>query len=97
VATTPMTQRNNLQPYSGKARWCKVRIETETAVYVGRMYLTDGKKRLSDVLCDERPFLNLTEVTINDCGSVESFVALNKNYVRTLRILQDVAEAMASC
>jgi hypothetical protein len=75
--------------YSAKARWSTVRIETEGATYVGRMYIPENKKRLSDVLCDERPFISLIDVMINDSEHVEPFVALNKGFVRMVRILNE--------
>jgi hypothetical protein len=58
-------------------------------VYVGRVYVPETKKRLSDVLCDDRPFINLTEVSINDTEGSEAFVAINKQYVRTVRVVQE--------
>jgi hypothetical protein len=72
-----------------RARWATVRIETDSASYVGRLYVPDSKRRLSDVLCDDRPFLNMTEVTINDSHQVEPFVALNKRFIRTVRVLNE--------
>jgi hypothetical protein len=66
-----------------------VRIETDGHVYVGRLFIPETKKRLSEVLSDERPFLNLTEVSVDDGELVEPFVALNKRYVRTVRILDE--------
>jgi hypothetical protein len=76
-----------------RARWATVRVETEGGSYVGKLYVPDSKRRLSDVLCDDRPFLSMTEVTINDCGEIEPFVALNKSFVRSVRILhEDAAE-----
>jgi len=72
-----------------RARWATVRIETEGTVYVGRIYVPETKKRLSDVISDERMFLNLTQVTVNDSPSVEAFVALNKQYVKTIRVLSE--------
>jgi hypothetical protein len=75
--------------YASRAKWATVRVETEGATYVGRLYVPDSKRRLSDVLCDERPFLNMTEVTINDTACVEPFVALNKSYIRTVRVLHE--------
>lgn len=75
--------------YAVRARWATVRIETEGATYVGRLYVPDSKKRLSDVLSDDRPFLNMTEVTINDSDQIEPFIALNKQYVRTVRVLHE--------
>lgn len=73
--------------YAARARWATVRIETEGATYVGRLHIPDSKKRLSDVLCDDRPFLNMTEVVINDSACIEPFLALNKQYVKTVRVL----------
>lgn len=72
-----------------RARWATVRIETDGAVYVGRIFVPETKKRLSDVISDERMFLNLTQVSVNDSAAVESFVALNKQYVRTIRVLSE--------
>ena len=78
-----------------RARWATVRIETEGTVYVGRIYVPETKKRLSDVISDERMFLNLTQVSIDDSPAVEPFVALNKQFVKTIRVLNegDVAPA----
>jgi len=72
-----------------RARWATVRIETEGTVYVGRIFVPETKKRLSDVIADERMFLNLTQVSVNDSASVEAFVALNKQYVKTIRVLSE--------
>ena len=78
-----------------KARWATVRIETEGAVYVGRVFVPETKKRLSDVLCDDRPFLNMTDVTINDGDQVEPFVAINKTFVKSVRVLHEEDSAAA--
>jgi hypothetical protein len=72
-----------------RARWATVRIETEGTVYVGRIFVPETKKRLSDVISDERMFLNLTQVSVNDSAAVEAFVALNKQYVKTIRVLNE--------
>jgi hypothetical protein len=82
-------ERVGLASYNARARWAKVRIETDDGVYVGQVFVPETKKRLSDVLCDDRPFLNMTEVTINDSQVVEPFVALNKRYVKAVRVLQE--------
>ena len=82
-------ERLGLATYNARARWAKVRIETEDGVYVGQVFVPETKKRLSDVLCDDRAFLNMTEVTINDSQVVEPFVALNKRYVKAVRVLQE--------
>ena len=73
--------------YAARAKWSTVRIEIEGAVYVGRVYVPETKKRLSDVLCDERPFILLTEVSTNDSERIEGFVAINKSHVKTVRVL----------
>lgn len=72
-----------------RARWATVRIETEGTFYVGRIFVPETKKRLSDVISDERTFLNLTQVSINGSAAVEAFVALNKQYVKTIRVLDE--------
>jgi hypothetical protein len=72
-----------------RARWATVRIETEGTVYVGRIFVPETKKRVSDVIADDRMFLNLTQVSVNDSGAVEEFVALNKQYVKTIRVLSE--------
>lgn len=74
-----------------RAKWSLVSIETENAIYVGRVFVPETLRRLSDVLCDERPFVNLTEVSINGHQPVEPFVALNKTCIRTVRVLEDEA------
>jgi hypothetical protein len=88
---TPITTaaRQGFNPYGQKARWVTVRVETEGAVYEGRLYVPETKKRVSDVLCDDRLFLNMTDVTINGSTEIESFLAVNKSFVKTLRVLAD--------
>src|SRR5262245_46421517 len=75
--------------YAARAKWATIRVETDGATYVGRLFVPETKKRLSDVLCDDRPFLNMTEVMINDSENVEPFVALNKSFVKTVRVLHE--------
>ncbi len=85
---TPL-ERPNMMGYAVRARWSTIRVETEGAVYVGRVYIPETKKRLSDVLCDDRPFISLTEVSINEGEAVEEFVAVNKQFVKTVRVLHE--------
>jgi uncharacterized protein DUF6812 len=96
MATQPnQAHKTMVFGYAVRARWATVRIETDGATYVGRMFVPDSKKRLSDVLCDERPFLNVTEVTINDSHQIEPFVAINKQYIRTVRVINEDVEPAA--
>ena len=89
MATMALTDRRASINYAARARWATVKIETDTAIYVGRLYVPETKKRVSDVLSDERQFLSLTDVTVNHTPGVEPFVAINKTYVRTLRVLHE--------
>lgn len=87
VATA--TARTGFMGYAARAKWSTVRIETEGTIYVGRVYVPETKKRLSDVLCDERPFILLTEVSVNGSEAIESFVAVSKRFVKSVRVLSD--------
>lgn len=71
------------------ARRCTVRVETESGVLVGKVYIAHGRGRVSDVLSDERPFLNLTDVTSAEGAAPEPFVAVNKRHILTLRVLDE--------
>jgi len=73
----------------GSATWPVVRIETEGATYVGQIYVPETKRRLSDVLADSRPFLHLVNVSINGGSEQEPFIALNKTYIRTVRVVDE--------
>jgi hypothetical protein len=94
MATPMLLDRRNESTGYGtgtapRARWATVRVETDGAVYVGRVYVPETKRRLSDVLADERMFISLTEVAINDSEVIEPFIAVNKQYIRTIRVLND--------
>jgi hypothetical protein len=41
------------------------------------------------VLSDDRLFIFLTEVSFNESTHVEPFIAINKRFIRTVRILDD--------
>ena len=41
------------------------------------------------MLSDERPFLNLIEVSVNGKTLRERFIAINKRYIRTPRVLDE--------
>ena len=72
-----------------RARWATVRVETDGNVYVGRVFIPETQKRFSEVLCDEREFLLLTDVSVDDSDAVEPFVAINKSFIKTVRVLHD--------
>jgi hypothetical protein len=77
----------------GAARWATVRVETDGSIYIGRLYVPDSRKRVSDVLSDERPFLHLIDVTTNHGSTRDAFIAVNKRFVKTVRILEEAGEA----
>jgi hypothetical protein len=87
----PIPQRsvNRFANHAGRAKWATVQVTTDFGTFVGRLYVPESKRRVSDVLSDNRPFLSLTEVTTGDHSPVESFVAINKSHVRLLRVLDD--------
>ncbi len=74
---------------ASRATWPTVRIETDLATYLGQVCVPSTTRRLSDVLADERPFLHLVEVQINDSSEREPFLALNKRFIRTVRIVDE--------
>jgi hypothetical protein len=87
-----MSSLLTVQPARGgkapKARWSKVRVEVDDVVYDGQLYIPDGH-RASDVLSDDRSFLNLIEVSVDGKTPRERFIAINKRSIRTVRVLDD--------
>ncbi len=73
---------------AGRARRAVVHVVTDRHHYHGTLYVPDGKKRVSDVLCDGKPFLNLTEVS-TDGGAADEFLAINKSAILSLRIVTE--------
>ncbi len=71
------------------ARWATIKVETDGGMYVGRMCVPEAGQRVSDVLGDDRQFLSLTEVRVNGSDQVEAFMAVNKSFIRTLRVLDE--------
>ncbi len=88
----PATLAPRALNYSAGARWATVRIETDSNVYEGKLCIPQSKRRLSDVLCDQRPFLMVTDVRCGEDEPVEPFVAIHKNAVKTIRVVQESAE-----
>ena len=94
MATTMVGPRADALAYTPeRSRWATVRVETDGGIYVGRIYVPDTRQRVSDVLADDRQFLSLTDVRVNDGEHVEAYMAINKSFVRTLRILDEDALA----
>lgn len=60
-----------------------VRITTPHGEVVGFLYIPELKRRLSEILNDEREFLPLTDVEQEGGGKIE-YLALNKRYIVTV-------------
>jgi hypothetical protein len=90
MATTAVGRRADALAYTPeRSRFATVRVETDGGVYVGRICVPDANRRVSDVLADDRQFLSLTDVRVNEGEHVEAYMAVNKSFVRTLRILDE--------
>jgi len=91
---TLMTRKVDVLGHTAeRARWATIRVETDGGVYVGRMCVPHAHLRVSDVLADDRQFLSLTDVRVNESDQAEAFMAVNKSFIRTLRILDEGAVA----
>jgi hypothetical protein len=67
----------------------KVRIRMASGtMYVGRVYVEE-RKRLTDVLNDERTFVALTEVEENENPRKIPFIAIYKGGVESVIIIPD--------
>ena len=91
-----MISRTVLTHTPERARRATIRIETDNSVYVGRIWVSDAKQRVSDVLAEDRQFLSLTEVKVNGGDQVEAYMAVNKSFIRTLRFLDEGTPAEAA-
>lgn len=69
----------------------RVQIRADNCVYEGYVHLLADASRIMDVLNDPKPFLNITEVIIqdrNDASTVHSpYVALNKGAITHVIVL----------
>lgn len=62
----------------------RIRVRTVNNSYVGDLIIPPMRNRVSDVVNEEqRLFINLTDVTINDTERAE-FVSLNKNQIESI-------------
>ncbi len=79
VGLTEMTQ----------VRKVRVAIRADGVDYEGYVHLVEEGMRVQDVLNDPRPFLNMTEVVLQD--HTYPYVALNKGAITHLMVLEAVA------
>jgi hypothetical protein len=90
MATMMTGRKADISSYTPeRSRWATIRVETDGGVYVGRICVPDARLRVSDVLADDRQFLSLTDVRVNGGEQAEAFMAVNKKFIRTLRVLDE--------
>ena len=72
-----------------KPQFKKVRawIKTVDSAYTGTIYLPKDHTRISDVMNDERQFISLTNVESKDFASPKAYVAINKDLIELVEIL----------
>lgn len=68
-------------------RRATVLVQTDRHSYLGTLHVPDGKVRILDVLCDGRPFLNLTDVSTDGADGLEPLLVLNKGMIQCLRFV----------
>ena len=67
-----------------ESRIVRIRVRMATNIYDGDLLIPAMRNRASDVFNDDqRLFINLTNVVINDKERVD-FVSLNKNLIESL-------------
>lgn len=71
------------------AKKVRVRVKTSTSVYEGDFLIPPMRNRLSDVLNEEeRVFINLTDVIINNGAEKVAFVTLNKHMIESMALVE---------
>jgi len=77
-----------------KPQFKKVRawIKTVSSAYTGTIYLPMDHARISDVMNDERQFISLTNVESKEFSSPKAYLAINKDLIELVEILDPDAE-----
>jgi hypothetical protein len=72
-----------------KVQFKKVKawIKTVGSTYTGTLYLPKDHTRISDLMNDERQFLSLTNVESKDFASPKTYLAINKDLIELVEIL----------
>ncbi len=62
-----------------------VTIRTRSAIYEGYLLIPPMRKRVSDVVNDDdRTFINITDVRINDSQETVPYASINKNLIESI-------------
>ncbi len=77
-----------------KDQYRKVRawIKTVDSTYTGTIYLPKDENRISDVMNDERQFISMTDVESKDFTSPKAYLAINKDLIELVEILDPEME-----
>lgn len=63
----------------------RVKVRSATATYEGDLLIPPMRKRVSDVLNDDdKIFINLTDVRINEAKETVAFISINKNLIESI-------------
>ena len=66
----------------------RIRVRTVHSVYVGDILVPAMRNRVSDIFNDEeRVFINLTDVTVDNQKERAAFVSLNKNMIESITLV----------
>ncbi|MBM4329872.1 MAG: hypothetical protein FJ117_01390 [Deltaproteobacteria bacterium] len=80
--------QNKKKKVKQEFRKVKVWVKTGVSTYTGTIYLPAKRTRVSDVINDDRKFLSMTNVESKDFAQPKSFLAINKNLIELLEILE---------
>jgi len=78
-----------------KVQFKKVRawVKTVNSTYTGTLYLPKEQTRISDLMNDERQFISMTDVDSKDFASPKAYLAINKDLIELVEILNPDLEA----
>ena len=63
----------------------RVKVRSSTATYEGDLLIPPMRKRVSDVLNDDdKMFINLTDVRIDEGTETVAFISINKNRIESI-------------
>jgi hypothetical protein len=75
-------------PYRKVRAW----IKTIDSSYTGTLYVPMDETRISDVMNDDRQFISMTEVESKDFPSPKAYLAINKDLIELVEILEPDTE-----
>ena len=67
-------------------------VKTVDSAYTGSLYLPKEFARISDVMNDERQFISMTDVESKDFASPKAYLAINKDLIELVEVLEPEEE-----